>query len=386
MFHYSYRLPFRLFGIPVLLDISLLIVLPLLAWLIGKDIALYAKVFELNIDPSTLQQGWTPYWLGMLAALGLFLSVLIHELGHSLVGFRYGLKVKSITLWILGGVAQFERMPRRRGAEAVVAIAGPVTSYALGLGCWALLSFVPSEMPEAQFVLAYLLFMNVILATFNLLPAMPLDGGRVLRSLLAMKVPYLRATQISANVSKMLAILLGLLGFLGGNLFLMLIAFFVFMAVSGETQMAAITEVLKGLRIGDLMTREVRTVRPNELVSGLIHKMFEERHLGYPVVDDGGKLIGMVSLDDVRRARSTPGVSEHQTQIQDIMHRDPQTISERTSALKAFNRMSSNNFNRLVVVDSSGAIKGIVTKTDLIRTMQVRMVGMGMEGPSEAGA
>src|SRR5690606_5766025 len=218
MFKTVYKLPFRLLGIPVHLDISLLLVLPLLAWIIGNDVELFVKVFQLDIDPSQLMGGVTPYLYGLLAAIGLFLSVLIHELGHSVVGQHYGLKIRRITLWILGGMAQFERIPRQRGTEAIMAIAGPITSFLLGGLSWLAFHSVPVDAAGLRFVLAYLMYMNVVLAVFNLIPALPLDGGRVLRSLLALRMPYLRATQIAAGTSKFLAVLLGMLGFVSLNI------------------------------------------------------------------------------------------------------------------------------------------------------------------------
>ncbi|MDQ3398992.1 MAG: site-2 protease family protein, partial [Deinococcota bacterium] len=128
MFQNAYRLPFRLLGIPLQLDITFLIVLPLFAWIIGSQLPRFIELFNLPIDPAPLSVGFTPFLLGFLAALGLFVSVVVHELGHSVVARRYGVKVKSITLWLLGGMAQLETMPKAKGAEAVVAVTGPLTS------------------------------------------------------------------------------------------------------------------------------------------------------------------------------------------------------------------------------------------------------------------
>jgi Zn-dependent protease len=131
MFGRAFRLPFRLLGIPVQLDISFILILPLLAWLIGRQVAYWAAIFGIP-DAPILHEGWMPYVLGLIAALGLFISVVIHELGHSVVARLYGVQVKSITLWFLGGVAQFNEIPRQRGAEAIIAIVGPIVSAALG--------------------------------------------------------------------------------------------------------------------------------------------------------------------------------------------------------------------------------------------------------------
>jgi Zn-dependent protease len=211
-------------------------VLPLLAWLIGSDLNRFIRAFELDISSEPLLEGIRPYVLGFFAALGLFLSILVHELGHSLVGQRFNLKIRSITLWVLGGMAEFERIPRQRGTEALMAIAGPATSFLLAGVVWILQHAAPDSFGGIRFILAYLLYMNLVLAIFNLLPALPLDGGRVFRSLLAMRTSYLRATRVAATLSRILAFFLGLVGLLSLNLWLILIAFFIFIAVSGETR------------------------------------------------------------------------------------------------------------------------------------------------------
>ena len=131
MFRNSISLPFKLLGIPLKLDISFLFVLPLFAWLIGSRIPAYIDLLGLEIDPVNFQDGLTPYFLGFIAALGLFISVVIHELGHAVTAKAFKVKTKDITLWFLGGVAQLEEMPRKRGVEAVIAIVGPITSLLL---------------------------------------------------------------------------------------------------------------------------------------------------------------------------------------------------------------------------------------------------------------
>src|SRR5206468_10405330 len=147
-----------------------------------------------------------PFALGLVGALGLFVSIVVHELGHAVVARLYGVKVRRITLWALGGMAEFDEMPRQRGAEAVVAVVGPIVSVAVGVLCWGILGLLPATAVAPRFVLSFLGGTNIYLALFNLLPAMPLDGGRVLRSLLALRMPHLRATQVAVTISKFLAI------------------------------------------------------------------------------------------------------------------------------------------------------------------------------------
>ncbi len=366
VFSRTIRLPFQVLGIPLSLDLSFLIVLPLFAFLIGSQLPVYLRLLQLGPQPELLQ-GLTPYLLGLLAAIGLFLSVLIHELGHALTARAYGVQTREITLWLLGGVAQLERIPRSRGTEAVIAIAGPIVSVLLAVLFGALRGLVPAG--AGQFLLGYLSFINLSLALFNLLPALPLDGGRILRSLLALYKPYLEATRTATAVSKVLAFALGLLGLLVGNLFLILIAFFVFMAASAEAEQAMLNRTLEGLRVRDLMTREVSWVPPSLSIAELLDKMMRERHVGYPVMEEG-RLLGLISLEDLQGASP-------QTRVLERM-RPPLQIDEHAEALAALQRMAEQGFSRLLVTDSLGNLVGILSKTDLLRALQLRAAQMSL--------
>ncbi|GEM86967.1 hypothetical protein MGR01S_15920 [Meiothermus granaticius NBRC 107808] len=368
MFSKPIWLPFRLLGIPVSLDLSFLLVLPLFAFLIGSQLPAYLQLLQVNA-PSELLQSPTSYLLGLLAAVGLFLSVLIHELGHALTARAYGVQTREITLWLLGGVAQLEQIPRTRGTEAVIAIAGPLVSILLA-GLFGLLrGAVPTDVAVGQFLLGYLAYINLSLALFNLLPALPLDGGRILRSLLALYKPYLEATRTAVTLSKILAFALGLLGLFMGNLFLILIALFVFMAASGEAEQTLLNRTLEGLKVRDLMTREVSTVPPNLSVAELLDKMMQERHVGYPVVE-AGRLLGLISLEDLQGASP-------QTRVLERM-RSPLHLDEQTEALAALHRMAQEGFSRVLVTDPSGNLVGILSKTDLLRALQLRAAQMNL--------
>jgi Zn-dependent protease/CBS domain-containing protein len=372
VFQRAIRLPFRLLGIPISLDLSLLIVLPFFAILIGGQLPDYLRLLGLEPEPA-LTQGLTPYLLGLLAAIGLFVSVLIHELGHALTARGYGVQTREITLWLLGGVAQLERIPRARGAEAVIAIVGPLVSLGLA-GLFSLLrGLLPLE-GSLAFLLGYLSVVNLSLALFNLLPALPLDGGRVLRSVLALYRSYLEATRTAAAISRFLAFGLGLLGLLMGNLFMALIALFIYMAASAEAEQAVFSQALEGLRVRDLMTRDVSTVSPTLTVAGLLEKMMSERHIGYPVVADG-RLLGVIGLEDLQGASADVLVSERM--------RAPLTIGEYAGALEALRRMADQGFARLVVIDQAGNLVGILSKTDLLRALQLRAAQMSLAEPRE---
>src|SRR5690606_18280419 len=271
----------------------------------SSDLQIPAYVSQLaslgvDVDPAPLQRGVSPYLLGLVAAIGLFASVLVHEVGHAVVARRYGVKVKEIRLWFLGGVAQFEEMPRQRGAEAVVAIVGPITSIAVGALAWGAMQRV--EGGAALVLLSYLAVTNIGLALFNLLPALPLDGGRVLRSLLSLAMPHLRATAVAVSVSGALAILLGVYGFVTTQLFLVILAFFIYNAGRAEGQAAIVERAVGNRTVADLMTPDPLTVEPEMRLDQFLQLLHFRRHTGYPVVDASGRLLGYARLADAQSA------------------------------------------------------------------------------------
>lgn len=371
MFGRSYRLPFTLLGIPILLDLSFLLILPLLAWMIGANAEGIAATYRMP-HPEALSQGVTPYVLGTIAAIGLFVCVLLHELGHAIAARRYNVEVKHITLWFLGGVAAFDEIPRQRGAEAVVAIVGPIVSLALAGLCWGAAMLVSRESPALFFISRYLAATNAVLAIFNLLPALPLDGGRVLRSLLALRMTHQSATEIAARISKVLAVLLGIVGLLSTQFFLLAIAFFIYMAVAQETRAGQFDTLLRGLPIRQVMNRAVKTVTADITLDEFIQAMLRERHIGFPVIDRAtNQLVGMIHLSDIQGKDST-------LRVEDVMERNPPTIRDDADAMDAFKEMGRRNFGRLVVVDATGAIAGIISKADLINVIKIRAVSEGV--------
>jgi Zn-dependent protease/predicted transcriptional regulator len=368
------RLPFTLLGIPVLLDWSFLVVLPLMAYLIGSKVVYYATQFGITGSES-LGAPAPRYTLGLLAAVGLFVCVILHELGHAVTARLYGVHVRSITLWFLGGMAHITEMPRRRGGEAVVAIAGPLVSFAISGLLWVGLAILRAGTPGITFLVAYLALVNLLLGAFNLLPALPMDGGRVLRSLLALAVPHDRATRIAGVTSRVVAVLLGLSGLAYGNMFMLFIAFFIFVGVQSETRQTMVLRMLDGVRVGELMTREVKAVPPWLPVSELTRIMLDEHHLGFPVVNERAELVGIVTLSELTSTNPMARVGE-------IMRRNPLTIGEDAPAAEAFRILGQRPGTRLLVTDDQGRITGILTSSDIVRAIQVRTVGMDWEGPA----
>jgi len=360
------------FGIPIRLDLTFLLVLPLFAWLIGNDVASLTGVvndlFGSAIDVGPLTAGSTQWVLGAAAAIGLFVCVLLHEFGHSLVAMRYGYEIESITLWLFGGVARFTEMPEEWRQEFTIAVAGPIVSLGLGVVAYAGFLVLPTALDPVKFVVGYLALTNVVLAAFNMLPGFPMDGGRVLRALLARTRPHAQATKIAAEVGKIFAFLLGIFG-LFTNLFLIALAFFIYIGASSEAQQTVMKAAFEGVTVADVMTRreELHTVGTDTSVAELLDRMLVDRHTGYPVMD-GGRLVGMVTLDD---ARSIKEVERDAYRVKDVMSAELTTISPDADAMTALQRMQERKVGRLPVVDHRGEIIGLISRSDLVTAFNV---------------
>ncbi len=365
------------FGIPIKLDLTFLLILPVFAWLISTQVGLWADQLNLlwgaGLDAAALSEGLLPWVLGSIAAVGLFLGVVLHELGHSVVAMRYGFPIDSITLWILGGVAQLTDQPEDWRQELFIAIAGPVVSIALGVVSWVALVLIPASLPAARFVFGYLALMNFALAAFNLLPGFPMDGGRVLRALLARTRPFARATKIAAEVGKVFAVLLAIVG-LFGNWILIAIAFFIYVGASGESQRTVMNAAFQGVEVRDIMTpaEDVHTVTADQSVADLLEQMFRQRHTGYPVMRDG-ELAGMVTLEDAREVRD---VERDAYVVEEIMTPDLRTIPAESNAMDAFEAMQEHGIGRLLVTDGDDLV-GLVSRTDLMTALDVIQSGGG---------
>lgn len=368
------------FGIPIKLDITFLVVLPLFAYVIGSQVRQWVgilnDVLSAGIEAGPLTgTAVVAFGLGTLAAVGLFVGVVLHELGHSLVARRYDVEISAITLWLFGGVAQLERMPEDWRQELYVALAGPVVSVLLGVGSFLVFLSVPADgstvLAAARFLLGYLAVMNIALAAFNLLPGFPMDGGRVLRALLASDQPYAKATQQAATVGKVFAVLLALFALFGGtgiNLYLVALAFFIYMGAASEAQQTTMRAAFEGVVVRDIMTPagELKTVQPATSLSALVDRMFRERHTAYPVVRDG-RVVGMVTLGDAQSIRE---VERDAFTVADVMQSDLETIAPNADAMTAIERIQSSGIGRLLVMDGDELV-GLISQTDLMTTLDI---------------
>jgi CBS domain-containing protein len=368
----------RLFGIPVLLHWSFLLAIPLFAWIIGTDISVSSSfVFDIfNIpspDTSLIVQGWNPYILGVIVSLALFFCVLVHELAHCIVALRRGIRINSITLLILGGVSSIENELPDPVDELPMSLVGPLTSAGLGIISWvavtAVLRFVMDRPLAAVlvFLFGYLALLNVILFLFNLLPAFPMDGGRVLRAWLAERMPLARATKIAADVGKVFAFIFVIFGFLSLNFILIIIGIFIYLGADQEFFAVRSTVLLRDVAVRDVMSTNLITLEPGLPVPEVVRLMYATKHLGFPVVE-GGTLVGMVTLEDVHR---TSEIDRDAKLVRDIMATNLITVPPTAMLSDAFRLMSKHNVGRIPVV-ADGRLLGIVTRTDILKVMELR--------------
>ncbi|MDG5775575.1 site-2 protease family protein [Haloarculaceae archaeon H-GB2-1] len=361
----------RIWGIPIRISVSLLVFLPVLAWLIGsgQQIAVYAGLVTgftgTPLDLSVLRAGTTPWLIGAVAALGLFVSVGIHELGHSWVAMRYGLSVESITLWILGGLANLGSIPREWNREFWIAVAGPITSILVGAVCYVVAVALPSSLPILVFVFGWLAVTNVSLAIFNMLPAFPMDGGRVFRALLARNRPYPIATRIAARVGSAFALLFVVVGVLAFSPLLLLLAIFLYGASTTESRMVMLDSLLEGLTVADLLAPDASTVDAGDSVASLLDRMLGERRTDF-AVERGGSVVGTVSLSAVK---AVPQDERGHRTVGDVTTEPTLRFDVEMDAFDAMSELSGSG-DSVALVERDGRTVGVVSMTDFATMLQ----------------
>lgn len=326
----------KILGIPIELHITFILLLLLVYYFWGID--------------------------GLILYIFLFASVVIHELAHSYIAKKYGVYIDKILLLPIGGMAMMDRIPRR--GELKIAIAGPMVSILLGIVLIILSSFIEAPVLHIDGIDYPLLttvgILNIVLGVFNLFPAFPMDGGRILRALLASRMNYIKATKIASLIGQYLSFLLLLLGILSFNIILILIALFVYYGAFQEYHAIITEDVFSKIKAKDVMTSRVVSVSPEDTVKDLVDVMFKYRYMGYPVVKDG-KLVGTVSFNDI----ST--VSD-KILVRDIM-KPPITVPEDANLKDVIVELNSSD--RVYVLDRDSRLKGIISKTDVLRILKI---------------
>ncbi len=363
---------FRLLGFEVKVDLSWIVLALLITW------TLAAGVFP-HYHP---ELGTTAYWLmGVAGTLGLFASILFHELSHSLVSRRFGLPIKGITLFIFGGVAEMHDEPERPGVEFFMAVAGPVASVVFGgvLFGISLLGAVLAWPASVTGVIEYLWFINFLLAGFNLIPAFPLDGGRVFRSILWKWLGDLRrATRIASAFGAGFGLLLIFLGvaslFYGnliGGLWWILIGFFIRQASQASYQRVLMRRALRGEPVRRFMRDDPVTVPPSETAEDFVEDYVYRHHYKmFPVTDDGS-LRGCVTTRDVK---DVPREAWRDRKVEDLVSpcTEENTIGAGEDAMDAFERMNRTGNSRLMVVEND-ALVGVIALKDIMRFLSLKL-------------
>jgi Zn-dependent protease/CBS domain-containing protein len=310
--------------------------------------------------------------ISVAVVLALFACVLLHEFGHSLVAKRLGIDVPDITLLPIGGVARLKTLPERPMDEVKIAVAGPLVNVVLApiffgvgiaLGYEQLGSVNPllGRVNSAGEVFAYLGFLNVVLVVFNLIPAFPLDGGRVL---LATRLGPVRATDVSAAIGQGLAFLLFLLGLLGGNLILALIAVFIFFGASGEAQMVRQRELARGLTVADAMgkTPRLETVTPQHNFGQVLDLVIHGFQEDFPVVGEDGRPVGMLTRREIFSAAESP---DKFRDVRDMMRTEFPTVSPGADLFTDSARILQESGLRAVPVVEDGELVRMFTVDDV---------------------
>ena len=314
-------------------------------------------------------------FIPLLVIVLLFASVLVHELAHSLVGRHYGAKIKKITLLPIGGVSQMEAIPK--GHEFAIAVIGPITSIALGAILFLLGSLFGLNMyfdlnwiqlGSLTDIVRIVMSLNFLLGAFNIIPAFPMDGGRVLRAFLSSRMDYLRATEISVRIGQGLAIVFAFVGVFY-NPWLIIIAFFIYMGGMGEYQSTQMSSALKGIKVKDLMVKDVVTVSPNDTLEDFEKILIEKRHKGYPVVLDGN-VLGIITTNELL---SVPRIKWFETKIQDVMTKDIITATPNMEVFELHTKLAEKNLGRAPVIEN-GRLIGFISKTDILKFSEILML------------
>lgn len=323
---------------------------------------------------------------GVIVTLLLFGIVVLHELGHAFTALEFGVPIKQIVLLPIGGVAQLERMPEEPVEELLVAVAGPAVNLVLGILLWIVartigVSLEPRAMLrslqglgslEIGAIYQYVFAANLFLGVFNLLPAFPMDGGRVLRAFLASWMDYARATTIAVSVGQTMAWIMGLWGFLGGGFFLILIAIFIYVGASQEGQSSELRRVLTGLTVAHAYSQDARSLSPDDSVQLAVELTLTSPQADFAVCDQG-RLVGVLT-----QKRLLESVKEGHVgaRIGDVMATEFQTVSPNQDLLHVQKILAESDLDALPV-EQDGRYLGLIALRDISEVFQLASANSG---------
>jgi Zn-dependent protease len=320
--------------------------------------------------------------MGVAVILAVFACVVLHELGHALTARRFDVPTRNITLYPIGGIARLERIPAEPMKEFWIAIAGPAVNVAIAVGLAVLIfatggSFAPQTLTDpGSNVLATLMWINAALVGFNLLPAFPMDGGRVLRALLATRNDYADATQTAANIGQGMAILFGLFGLVSLNPILLFIALFVYVGAQQEAQQAMMRALTEGTPVRQAMMTRFQTLTPDDTLGDAVDELLAGSEHDFPVVTDG-QVVGLLRRRELLKALSDKG---RETPVREVASSECFTVDVGAMLDEALTQMQQSNCSTVPVVER-GEIVGLLTLENVGELMMVSSALKGQGTP-----
>lgn len=358
---------FRIAGIDIGIHYTWILIFILLSWSLAQG-------FFPRLYP-----GWdtVTYWItGLVSALLLFASVLVHELAHSLVAQSRGMTVRSITLFIFGGVSNLEDEPEKPKTEFVMSIVGPLSSLALAGIFWGLLHIVGDQQSPVAATFSYLALINVLLAGFNLLPGFPLDGGRVLRAILWNRTGNLvKATNIAATVGRFMGwgfIAFGLFQVFTGNfiygIWFAFIGWFLSSSADASRREVTLREQLSGVQVKEVMTTNAMQISPDTSVAELVSNVFRKQHGRAVPVCENDKVVGIVTVTDVKEL---PQDKWEGTEVEEIMTSEPlYSVTPDDDLNIALRLITKHDINQVLVLRGKECA-GLVSRSDILTYLQM---------------
>ncbi|MEN8212906.1 MAG: site-2 protease family protein [Pseudomonadota bacterium] len=347
-----------------------------IARIAGIDIYVHATFFILILWLGLVYWKAGGTMLAVFSGVGfillLFTSVVLHEFGHALTARRYGIATRNITLLPIGGVAQLEKMPDDPREEIIVALAGPAVNLVIALLLFivsgvngAFVSAEPLALADGGFI-QRLMLLNIFLALFNLLPAFPMDGGRILRAILAMRMDHVSATQVAASIGQSIALIFGFLGVLY-NPFLIFIALFVWIGAAAEAQNATLKSSLSGVKVGDAMQTNFEVLHPDDPLVRAVELTLSGTQKEFPVLS-GDKVIGVLGQSELLTGLSDKG--KHSL-TSEFMQRDVQRVESREPLQLVLERFQSSG-SKIIAVTRSGSLVGIIDLENIIELLKIQ--------------
>ena len=318
--------------------------------------------------------GWEGALYGVVVTSLVFVIVVLHELGHSIAALRYNIPVEQIVLLPIGGVAQLKEIPEDPGKELVIAAAGPLVNLLLAILLFLLAPILGQTIDISSFlgfnsalgvlsfssIFGYVFTTNLFIGLFNLIPAFPMDGGRILRAILASRLPYVRATSVAVAIGQILSWGFGLIGFLNGNFFLIILAIFIYTGAGQEGKMVQVKSVLGDLRVEQAYSRGVQSINLNEPIETALHLTLNSFQSNFPICDEG-KLVGLLPYQRLVESLEKKDLN---TPIRDVMQTGIKPVSSTDKLIDIQIQMSAQSTDALPVVDGEEFL-GMITSQDL---------------------